>query len=98
MDNNEAAKIVAMAAKTVADAASIQAQSHNALSTATALMAKDIEYIKSEMKEIRETLKMTSEDFVSKNEFMPVQRIAYGLVGLALISILGALFKLILKV
>jgi len=37
------------------------------------------------------------DDYVTKEEFRPVQRIVYGLVGGALLTMLGAVIALVIK-
>ena len=37
------------------------------------------------------------EDYVNRSEFIPVQRIVYGMVGIILVAVLGALITLVLR-
>lgn len=56
-------------------------------------IANDITYIKDDVKEIKDTLKGS---YVTKDEFEPVKRIVYGLVGLILVSVVGAVMGLVI--
>jgi len=51
--------------------------------------------------QIKETLskieQQLEDDYVSRSEFMPVQRIVYGMVGIILVAVLGALITLVLR-
>ena len=58
------------------------------------LMSKDIGYIKEDLKEIKDKLDLR---YVSKEEFLPVQRITYGLTGLILTSVVIAIVTLVVK-
>jgi len=58
-----------------------------------AVMATDISYIK---KSVEEISKKIGEDFVTKDEFEPVKRIVYGLVGLILVAVVGAVLALVI--
>lgn len=58
-----------------------------------ALQAKDIEYIKEKVKHIDD--KLTS-SYVTRNEFVPIKNIVYGMVGTILLAVLGALMTLII--
>ena len=42
-----------------------------------------------------ERLKTVTGNYVTKSEFEPVQRIVYGLVGLVLVAVFGALVALV---
>lgn len=56
------------------------------------VIANDIGYIKDDVKEIKATL---SHQYVSKDEFEPIKRIVYGVVGLILVAVVGALVSLV---
>lgn len=68
--------------------------------TKIALMKKDIDYIKKAVddlkKSVDEVKKNTEENFVTKAEFAPVKQIVYGLVGLVLTAVVGALIGLVI--
>lgn len=36
------------------------------------------------------------DEFVTRQEFLPVQRVVYGLVGMILVGIIGAIIRLVL--
>ena len=72
--------------------------------TKIAVISKDIEYIKSDVKEIKEGIKNLSGVFVSQQEFKDfkngdfanIKRIVYGGGGLILTAVAGAGLSLIL--
>jgi hypothetical protein len=53
-----------------------------------AVMANDIQYIKKSIDEIN--AKLNGDFYVTKNEFDPVKKVVYGLVGMTLVAVLGA--------
>ena len=57
-------------------------------------MRKDIEFIKDNLKEINNKL---DQKYVTHDEFRPIQKIVYGLVGTVLLAFLGGVIALILK-
>jgi len=59
-----------------------------------AVIQKDLEYIKCSVEEIKGKL---DKEYVTQDEFTPVKNIVYGIVGLILTSVVGALITLILK-
>lgn len=59
-----------------------------------AVIANDINYIKKDVAEIKDTL---AKNYVSREEFEPVKRIVYGLVGLILVSVMVAILALIIQ-
>lgn len=59
-----------------------------------ALMSNDLGYIKEDIKEIKEIM---NSRYVSREEFDPIKKIVYGVVGLLLTSIVVALVALVLK-
>jgi len=58
------------------------------------LIKRDIEYIQKDVKEIKEKLESR---YVTKEEFDPIKRIVYGMVGVILLAVVGALVALVLK-
>lgn len=64
------------------------------IDTKLAVMANNIEYIKSDIIEIKNQLKA---DYVTREEFGPIKKIVYGLVSLILVAVVGAMITLILK-
>lgn len=83
----EAAKVVSDAAvvavKTIADAASV----------AQAVINADIGYIKKDISEIKI---MLENKYVTRDQFAPVKMIAYGLVSLVLVAVVGSIMTLVL--
>ena len=61
--------------------------------TKFAVIAKDLEYIKGEVADIKSEV---SGRFVTKEEFDPVKKIVYGLVTLILTAVVGALVGLVI--
>jgi hypothetical protein len=71
------------------------ASKNNAESIAAyGILKNDIEYIKKDVTEIKERLEG---QFVSKDEFEPVKKIVYGLVGIILVAVVGALIALVVR-
>jgi hypothetical protein len=58
-----------------------------------AVAINDISMIKSDVKDIKEKLEA---QYVKKEEFAIVRNIVYGLVGIILIAVIGALIKLVI--
>lgn len=56
--------------------------------------ATDIEYLKRDIREIKESLR---QDLVHKDEFTPVRNVVYGMVGLILVSVIGAIVALVIR-
>lgn len=59
-----------------------------------AIIELNIEYIKEEVIKVVEKV---DKDYVTKTEFTPVRNIVYGMVGVILVAVLGALLKFIIK-
>lgn len=59
-----------------------------------ATLKTDLEYIKRDISEIKLTLKT---DYVTREEFSPIKSIVYGLVGIVLTSVIGALVALVIR-
>lgn len=57
------------------------------------VIATQIEYIADDVKEIKEKL---NKDFVTVDQFSPIQKLVYGMVSLVLMSVFGALVSLVL--
>lgn len=51
-------------------------------------------YIKAQVDDIK---RIVGEDYVTKAEFDPVRRLVFGLVGLIMIAVVGALLALIVR-
>lgn len=58
------------------------------------LLAKDIQYIKDKVNEVSNTLKT---DYVTKDQFEPVQKVVYGLITIILATVVGALLILVIR-
>jgi hypothetical protein len=57
-----------------------------------ALVQNDVNYIKQDMDEIKETIK----ELVTKVEFNPIKMTVYGLVGLIMAGVIGALIATVI--
>lgn len=62
--------------------------------TKLAVIANDIAYIKRDVSFINDKI---SKNFVTREEFIPIQRLVYGLVGLILLTVLGAVLSIVVK-
>jgi len=62
--------------------------------TKLAVIQNDIGYIKDTMKSLDQKV---SSHYVSKEEFEPIKKIVYGLVGLILVAVVGALVSLVVR-
>jgi hypothetical protein len=60
-------------------------------------MKVDIKYIQRDLGEIKTSLKENNDKFVTQDEFEPIRKIVYGLVGLILTGVVGALLTLIIR-
>ena len=54
----------------------------------------DLDYIKRDIAEIKATIRA---DYVTREEFSPIKNIVYGLVGIILTSVIGALVALVIQ-
>ena len=57
-------------------------------------MAKDIIYIRRDVDKI---IAQLDKDYVTKDQFEPIRKIVYGLVGTILIAFLGAVIAVVIK-
>lgn len=85
------------AAKLTADAilgpAKVEADALLEAIKATTLIKNDIEYIKVDVEDIN--IKLDSH-YVTRAEFDPVRNIVYGMVGVILLAVIGALITLVI--
>lgn len=92
-------KNAALEAKTLVSGAALEAtkilEEAKKHVTNNEIMANDISYIRGDIKEIKEKLE---NKYVTIEQFLPVQRIVYGLIGVFGLAVLGAITKIILKV
>ena len=61
---------------------------------AISLMENDLKYIKQDISEVKVKL---DEHYVTKAEFDPVRNIVYGMVGVILLAVIGALVTLVVR-
>lgn len=52
-----------------------------------AVLGSDVQYIKEDIRTIKTSLNQT---YVTKNEFEPIKKVVYGLVGIILTAVVGA--------
>lgn len=62
--------------------------------TKLAVIQNDLAYIKEKLTSVETKV---SSNYVSKEEFDPVKKIVYGLVGLILVAVVGALISLVVR-
>lgn len=67
---------------------------NNSSDTKIALIQQDISYMKDKLDNV--DLKISTH-YVSRDEFEPIKKIVYGMVGLILTAVVGALISLVLK-
>lgn len=67
-----------------------------AITASAAIVATNIDWIKKDIGEIKEALKCLSSEYVTQVEFRPIRQLVYGLVGLILIAVVGALLALVI--
>lgn len=60
--------------------------------TKLAVMQTDLTYIKEKLNAVDQKV---STHYVSKEEFEPIKKIVYGMVGLILVAVVGALVALV---
>lgn len=70
-------------------------------STKIALIQQDMQYVKEGMKDLKDGMdevnKKLNDRYVSKEEFEPIKKVVYGLVGLILVAVVGAIISLVVK-
>lgn len=72
---------------------------NSSLDTKVAVILNDVGHIREEIGDIKmdlqEQRKEAKENYIRKEEFDPVKRIVYGLVGLILVAVVGAIIALV---
>lgn len=63
-------------------------------STKIAIIMNDIQYIKYDVADIKKQLHA---DYVTRQEFEPVKRIAYGILTLIVVPVVGAILALVIR-
>jgi hypothetical protein len=58
-----------------------------------ALMAQDIKYIQKDVADIKRRMEA---DYVTREEFDPIKKIVYGIIGLLLTGLVAALMRFLL--
>lgn len=59
-----------------------------------AVIANDIQYIKTDVGEIKEKME---KNYVTREEFDPIKKIVYGIVSVILLAVIGAVIKLVIN-
>jgi hypothetical protein len=93
-----AAEAIIESSKVAATAVLEAAKSANELVRSAAggiaVLQNDISHIQTDIKEIKEKLENR---YITKDEFDPVKKIVYGLVGVILVAVVGALIAIVVK-
>ncbi|MCP3681693.1 MAG: hypothetical protein GY861_03290 [bacterium] len=63
--------------------------------TQMAILAKDIEYVKKGVDQLRQDFRDWKKNFVTQDQFKPVKALVYGFTSLILISVIGAVIALV---
>lgn len=61
--------------------------------TKLAVISTNVDFIKAEVSEIK---RIQQSNFVSKDEFEPIKRLVYGVVGLIMVAVVGAVLSLVI--
>ena len=69
-------------------------KSEDVVTASLAVMANDIGYIKTDVVEIKKKLEA---DYVTRAEFDPIKKVVYGLVGIVLTGVAGAILSLVIQ-
>jgi len=85
------------AATSAAAAASQSAQTAANSATAAALVGLNIDFIQKDIAEIKNSMKDMTNKFVTKDEFIPIKQVVYGLIGIILVTFVGAVLTIVLK-
>ena len=59
-------------------------------------ISKDITFIRSTVERLEKSIDDIKESYVTKDEFNPVKSIAYGMVSIVLVTVIGALLSLVI--
>lgn len=59
-----------------------------------AVMANDLTYVRKAVDDLNEKV---DHNYVTKEEFRPVKQLVYGLVGLILMGVVGAILSLVVR-
>lgn len=62
--------------------------------TQIALMANDLGYVRKSIDVLTDKI---DKNYVTKDEFEPIRKLVYGMVGLILVAVVGAVMTLILR-
>lgn len=65
--------------------------------TSLDVVLTEINYIKKDIGEIKDSVADLKDSFITRAEFEPIKNVVYGMVGLVLISFLGAIIALVIK-
>lgn len=73
---------------------SSQEKQNDRTDVSLAVISTDLAYIKQDVAEIK---RLQQTNYVSHDEFEPIKRIVYGLVGIILVAVVGALVSLVVR-
>ena len=77
------------------------AKDSETVKTKMAVMQNDIDYIKEGMNDIKTAVndikKNIEEQYVTRAEFAPIKQVVYGIIGLLITAVFGALLSLVVK-
>jgi archaellum component FlaC len=65
------------------------------VSVIIAEISKDISFIRDTVERLEESIDDIKKAYVTKEEFSPVKSVAYGMVSIVLVTVMGALLSLI---
>ena len=71
-----------------------KAYKNNSEKVELAVISTKVDYISQAVGEIKHQLES---EYITKAEFAPIQKIVYGMVGLILVGVIGALITLVLR-
>ena len=71
-----------------------KAYKNNSEKVELAVISTKVDYISQAVGEIKHQLES---EYITKAEFAPIQKIVYGMVGLILVGVIGALLTLVLR-
>lgn len=66
----------------------------DSIETSIAVILTKVGYLEVGFQEIKVLLE---KDYVTQDEFEPIRRVVYGMVGLVLLSVLGAIVALVIR-
>lgn len=65
--------------------------------TDNGLVLYKLEELKKDIGEVKKEMKYNNSNYITKTEFAPVKNIVYGMVGLILFGVIGAILAVVVK-